>query len=188
MRFARKEAEARNVQTMFYHQGMAVFNIPHQYGTIYITDGSFGYIADRDQALSTLERFRHHLVPGGQVLLEFFGARPMIAPINDSPKRSRPSLRPEAEGEICKTQWGADSVDPFEQVWQDKRRYDLYVDGKCVDSEVHTCRGRWYSHYEFVMMLERTGFEDITTYSDYTDEPATKDSSSVVYGARRPRT
>ena len=36
------------------------------------------------------------------------------------------------------------------------------------------------------MMLERAGFEDITTYGDYTDQPATQDSKTVSYGARRP--
>jgi hypothetical protein len=45
---------------------------------------------------------------------------------------------------------------------------------------------RWYFHYEFLMMLERVGFEDLVTYGDYTDYPATKDSQTVVYGARRP--
>ena len=60
------------------------------------------------------------------------------------------------------------------------------MDGKCIQSEVHAYSMRWYFHHEIVMMLERVGFDDIRTYSDYTDAPATKDSESVVYGARRP--
>ena len=186
VQFARKEAEARNVHTMLYHQGMGECNIPHQYGTIYITDGIFAYITDRHQALSTLARFQHHLVPGGQVLIEL-DLPPDDDETTDKSERYGPSPRPGAEGEIFLTLWGA-SVDRFEQIWQNKRRYELYLDGELMRSEVHSCRGRWYSHYEFIMMLERTGFEDIRTYADYTDQPATQDSRSIVYGARRPST
>ena len=67
-----------------------------------------------------------------------------------------------------------------------KRRYDLYVGGQCVRSETHAHWMRWYYHYEILMMLEQTGFEDLVTYGDYTDDPATKDSQTVVYGGRRP--
>ena len=80
----------------------------------------------------------------------------------------------------------SESIDRHEQPLQSKRRYDLIVDGQCVRSEVHAHLMRWYSKYEFIMMLERAGFEKIYLYSDYTDEPATKDSKTVVYGARRP--
>jgi SAM-dependent methyltransferase len=82
------------------------------------------------------------------------------------------------------TPW-SESVDLFEQTLLSKRRYDLYVNGKCIRSEVHAHLMRWYFHYEMLMMLERAGFEDITTYADDTDLPATKDSKTVVYGARR---
>ena len=61
------------------------------------------------------------------------------------------------------------------------------MDGKHARTETHAHVLRWYLHDEAVMMLERAGFEDVTTYGDYTDGPATKDSSSVIYGARRPQ-
>lgn len=45
---------------------------------------------------------------------------------------------------------------------------------------------RWYFHYEILMMLEQTGYNDLVTYGYYTDSLATKDSQTVVYGGRRP--
>jgi len=68
-----------------------------------------------------------------------------------------------------------------------KRRYDVYIDGKCVRSETHAHWLRWYFQYEFIMMLENSGFDSITTYGDYTDDHATQDSKIIIYGARRPR-
>ena len=188
LHFARKEAETQKVHPTLYHQRMEECNIPHEYGTIYVANGTFQIITNRDQVLATLQRFRHHLVSGGQLLIEIFvpwevTSGPTVNDI-DHPTRWNPISRREAEGEIVTTHW-SESVDLFEQVLLSKRRYDLYIDGKCVRSEVHAHPLRWYFHYEFVMMLECAGFEDITTYGDYTDDSATQESKTVVYGARR---
>ena len=187
LRFAREEAVTRKVQPILYHQRMEECDIPHKYGTIYCD--SFQVIADRHQALATLQRFWHHLVPGGQLLLELFVPREVTQGPTchdaDHPTHSGPKPRREADGEIVTT-WWSESADLFEQVLLSKRRNDLYVDGECIRSEVHAHLLRWYFHYEAFMMLERAGFEDITTYGDYTNHPATQESKTVVYGARRP--
>ncbi|UCC16683.1 MAG: hypothetical protein JSU58_10015, partial [Dehalococcoidales bacterium] len=78
-------------------------------------------------------------------------------------------------------------VDLFEQVLLSKRRYDIYIDGEYDRSETHAFWLRWYFHYEIVMMLENTGYDAITTYGDYTDNPADQDSKVVIYGARNPK-
>lgn len=187
--FARQEAEKQNIPIVLYHQRMEECNLPHQYGTIYIANGTFHIIHDRQLAFATLQRLWHHLVPGGQLLLEL-SIPPEVtqgATCHDAehPIRWDAVQRRGVEGEIVTTLW-SESVDIFEQMLLSKRRYDLYVDGQCVRSEVHAHFMRWYFHYEFLMMLERVGFEDLVTYGDYTDYPATKDSQTVVYGARRP--
>ena len=187
LHFAKKEAETQKVQPTLYHQRIEECDIPHKYGTIFCD--SFQVVADRHQALATLERLWRHLVPGGQLLLELFVPRVVTQgpTCNDAdhPTRGVPKPRRGAEGEIVMTLW-SESVDLFEQVLLSKRRYDVYIDGKCVRSETHAHWLRWYFHYEFIMMLENSGFDSITTYGDYTDNPATQDSKTVVYGARRP--
>ncbi len=189
LQFARKEAETQKVRPTLYHQRMEECNIPHKYGTIYITNGTFQVIIDRNKVFDTLQRFRDHLVPGGQLLIELFVPPEVTKGITcndaDHPTRWTPIPRREADGEVVTTLW-SESVDLFEQVLVSKRRYDFYIDEKCVRSEVHAHPLRWYFHYEFLMMLERAGFENITTYGDYADEPATQKSKTVVYGARRP--
>lgn len=189
LHFARKEAETQRVHPTLYHQRMEDCNIPYKYGTIYVASGTFQIIADRHQALTTMQRFWQHLVPGGQLLLGLFIPPEVTQGLTcndaDHPTRWGPIPRREADGEIVATLW-SESVDLFEQVLLSKRRYDLYVDGECIKSEVHSYPLRWYFHHEFIMMLERAGFEDITTYSDNTDHPATQESEIVNYGARRP--
>jgi SAM-dependent methyltransferase len=189
LHFAREEAEAQKVRPTLYHQRMEECDLPHRYGTIYVANGTFQIIADRNLAIATLERFRKHLVPNGQVLIEL-SIPPEVTQgptCHDAehPIRWDPVPRRWTEGEIATTLW-SESVDLFEQTLVSKRRCDLYVGGKCVRSEVHAHTLRWFFHHEFTLMLERAGFVDIRTYGDCTDEPATKDSRMVIYGARRP--
>jgi len=189
LQFARKAAETKGVQPTLFHQSMEECDLPHRYGTIYIANCTFQVFSDRQQALHTLERFWRHLSPGGQLLIELFVPEEVTRGVDihdaEHPTRWDPVPRRGAEGEIATTLW-SESVDLFEQVLLAKRRYDLYVDGQCIRSEVHAHLLRWYFKHEFIMMLERTGYEDITTYSDYTDQPATKDSQVIVYGGCRP--
>ena len=189
LRFARKAAETRKVRVTLYHQSMEECDIPHQYGTIYIVNGTFQIIVDRQQVFSTLTRFLHHLSPGGQLLLELFvpSEATQGPTVNDAehPTRWEPVPRRGEKGEIVTTLW-SESVDLFEQTLVAKRRCELYVDGNLIRSEMHAHSMRWYFQHEIVMMLERVGFEDVRTYGDHTDQPATKDSESVVYGARHP--
>lgn len=187
--FARQEAQAQNVQAVFYHQRMEACDLPHRYGTIYVANGTFQILHERPVALATLKRFWQHLTPGGQLLLELH-VPPEVTQglaIHDAnhPIRWEPEPRRGAEGEIVTTLW-SESVDLFEQTLVSKRRYDLYLEGQCVRSEVHAHSMRWYFHYEILLMLEQTGYTDLTTYGDYTDSPATKDSQVVVYAGRRP--
>lgn len=191
LRFARMKAEESNLRPQLYHQRMEDFDVPHRYGTIYIPNGSFQLISDRQKAIETLERFRNHLIPGGQLLMELAvpeevtGCAPIREPGN--PQKWGPTKRNFEEGEIKTTLW-TESFDLFEQTLVEKRRYELLIDGQVVRAESHTLHMRWYYKYEFIMMLENLGFEDIYLYSDWTEQPATKDSKIVVYGARNSST
>lgn len=74
-----------------------------------------------------------------------------------------------------------DSIDRFEQVKVDKRRYQRSRDDQVLETELHALHLRWYYKYELTMMLEQAGFQDIFVHGDYTDAPATAQSSETVY-------
>jgi len=185
--FARKAAERFGVQPVLFEQSMQDCDIPYRYGTIFVANSTFQILNDRTEAIHTLERFLQHLNPGGQLLIELFIPDEVTKGVDcrdyEHADIWEAEPRRDAEGEIVTTLW-SESVDIFEQTLLSKRRYDLNVGGKCVRSEEHAHVLRWFFKYEFTMMLKRVGFVDITTYGDYTDEPATKDSTNVVYGAR----
>ena len=187
--FARKAAREHQLNPTLYHQRMEECSLPWRYGTLYVANGTFQIIVDRKRALSTLRGFLKHLQPGGQLLLEISVPYEDIED-PDSHGENHPTLweptpRRDGEGQIRTTLW-TESVDLFEQTLVSKRRNELIIDGRVVQSELCAHPMTWYYKHEFQMMLESAGFTDLQTYSDYGDEPATKDSTAVVYAGRRP--
>ena len=187
LNFARLAAEEKGITPVLFHQTMEECDIPHKYGTIYLPNGSFAIVSDFDIALATLKRFHGHLEPGGQLLIELFipeAARGKGGTGEENAGFWEPKPRRGAEGEISTKLW-VESYDLFEQTQNEKRRYELVVDGKVVRSELHELTLRWYYKYEFKLMLESLGFVDIFFYAENTEEAATKDSQIVTAGARR---
>lgn len=188
LNLAKKEAKKQEVNVILFNQVMEECDIPHRYGTIF--SNSFQVIADREKAFTALQRFREHLVPGGQLLLELFIPWQVTQGVDcndeDHPTHWNDMPIRDGKGEVKTTLW-SESVDLFEQVLLSKRRYDVYVDGEFVRSETHAFWLRWYFHHEFVMMLEKTGYDNITTYGDYTDNPADQNSKVIIYGAYNPK-
>lgn len=135
-------------------------------------------------------QLKPQLTPGGQLLIELpaLEEATRLDPPRDAahPDHWGPKSRPWTEGFITTTVWTA-VLDRFEQTMIEKRRYELHIDGQVVRSEIHTLHLRWYVKYEFIMMLERVGFQVISVYGDYTEHPATDESKLVVYEAHRPR-
>jgi len=182
LRFARIKAKQMKVHPELYHQRMEDFEVPHRYGTIYIANGTFVVISDRQKALYTLRRFRNHLISGGQLLIEL-SVPDEARGVTVNAQHWVPTNCPSGKGEISTKLW-TESFDLLEQSAVEKRRYELQVDGQLVRSELHTLHMRWYYKYEFIMMLEKAGFKDMYLYSGYTEQPATKESKTIVYGAR----
>lgn len=89
-------------------------------------------------------------------------------------------------GEIVTVQVWTDSIDRFDQVKTEKRRYKLSRDGEVLKTELHTLHLRWYFTHEMTLMLERAGFENVFIHGDYSDSPATAQSSETVYAATKP--
>lgn len=187
IKFAQMKANELKVQPKLYHQRMEDLDIPFKYGTIYITNGTFQVFYDRKKAIDTLKLFRNHLNPEGQILIEISMPDEIIKSnqINESENTIywSPEKRRYTEGEISAKLW-TESIDLFEQILIEKRKYDLHIDERIVRSELHTLKWTYFHKYEFIMLLEKAGFSDIFIYSDYTEEPANKDSKTLVYGAR----
>lgn len=189
----RRKAQEQSLTPVLYKQSMQSLDLSCKYQTIFISQGSFQLLGNRDDAKETLRRCYAHLEPGGQLLIETFlpdeafqrQPQPPVAQ-PDLPMKPwiGPVLRPRDGAEATVYAW-MESADRFEQVKVDKRRYEAAKGGQLIECELHTMTLRWYFKYEMIMMLEQAGFRDIFIHGDYTDSVATAASSETIYKARR---
>lgn len=189
----REKAAAQGLQPVVSRQPMASFDLPCRYRTIFITGGSFQLLWQRQDAVQALRQCFRHLEPGGRLFIEtFIPAEAWNTALDQRLGEENigevglwgPTLLP--SGEVVTTQVWMDSIDRFEQVKTEKRRYELSRDGEILKTELHTMRLRWYFTHEMTLMLERTGFENVFIHGDYSDSPATSQSSETVYAAIKP--
>jgi SAM-dependent methyltransferase len=163
----REKADAQNLRPIVYRQSMEGFDLPHR-------------------------RCFHHLEPGGRLLIETFIPAEAWNPELDRRLGENigefstwgPTELP--SGETVTTQVRMDSIDRFEQVKTDKRRHELSREGEAIRTELHTLRLRWYFTHELSLMLENAGFVGVFIHGDYSDSPATAQSSETVYAATKP--
>lgn len=158
----------------------------------FISGGSFQLLSDRTVAIQTLRRIYDHLEPGGQFLFETFVPdeawdRELDKQLGHHDIGTMNVWGPTAlpNGDSVTVQVWMDSIDRYEQVKTDKRRYELSREGQIVQTELHSLHLRWYYKHELTLLLEQAGFRDIFIHGDYMDVPATALSSETVYDARR---
>ena len=189
----REKAATQGLQPIVYQQPIESFDLPSRYRTIFIAGGSFQLLWQRQDALQALRQCFRHLEPGGRLLIEtFIPSEAWNMALDERFGEENigeasvwgPTTLP--SGEIVTTQVWMDSIDRFEQVKTDKRRYELSRDGEVLKTELHTLHLRWYFTHEMTLMLERAGFESVFIHSDYTDNPATAQSNETVYAAVKP--
>jgi SAM-dependent methyltransferase len=187
--FAQSVLKQTGLKSRLYNQRMENFESAVRYGTIYIANGTFSVFYERRDAFECLARIRKHLVPGGQLLLESFVPDAMKGirnyEVDDKPLNWDPIQCRSIDGEISAELWTV-SMDALEQTMVEKRRYSLHVGGKVVRTEEHILKMRWFHKWELVMMLEKTGFQDIQLYSDYKEQSPTTESKVIIYSARSP--
>lgn len=188
----RRKAEQLGLSPILHRQYMQELDLSRQYQTIYVPFGSFMLVSERMGAIETLKRFHAHLAPGGQVLLTtyLFWGETRFIPKGDLPAQRqkvwtlrRTGTRPSDGATILLHQAGV--MDYVEQVQQGWYRYEVYLNGRQVDTYLQPMKLRWYSKYELYLMLEKAGFRDISVCGDYTESEASELHSVFVYRAWR---
>jgi SAM-dependent methyltransferase len=192
IQLARERARAASVAVEFHVQTMQALNLPQRFGSIYIPNGSYQVLAEPHTAAEALRRFRQHLSPGGQLLIDF---SPLVQGMDAyarhlNPKEPwvwRAGSSGDAAGELVSRTW-VEQVSLFEQRLVEKREYQLLVDGIAVRTERHSLNLHFYSKYEAELMLAAAGFENIRWFSNLGDRAPLDDHfTSIVCGATSPK-
>ncbi len=190
----RDKAAGEGLEPRLYRQAMHELDLPRTYRTIFLC-GAFGLGGDRELALEGLRRFYDLLEPGGVLAfdhqLPYRNARVWQYWLPE--KRSQlpeawtapGERRPAADGAEYALSTNLADVDPLEQLVTLRIRAEEWRDGVLVAQEEHTLKESLYFKNEVVMMLESSGFRDVTVYGSYTEVPATSQDTDLVFIAKK---
>ena len=164
LELCRAKAEQLHLAPVLYEQRMQDLALSKQYGCIFSALGTFQQIADRDDAQRALQKFYDHLMPGGRLIVY------LHLPWQDALVFGDWHEHETVKSDDVEIVVHEKSIhEPIEQLVFSRYRYAVKRNDVIVAQEEKELTIRWYSRYEFVMMLECAGFKDITVSAGYED-------------------
>jgi len=177
-----------------YQQAAHKLDLPRRYRTIF-SCGVIGLGGDWRHAMQAIQRCYEHLRQGGTFAFDYsprWNDPPAWLSRLPEGRRSLPQewpaageRQPLADGSELELVTRTIVMDPLDEVATRQIRARLWRDGELIKEEVHTQKVGDFSVHEFILMLERAGFSDITITGDYHDEPATADHTALIFIARK---
>jgi hypothetical protein len=169
----RENCAKRGLTPELYTGKMQDFSLPHKYEAIVIPTGSFLLIKEREESLQALKCFYDHLVSGGRIMIDLF----LQTNFEVNTSSTRTWITPSKEAITLESKLVEVSL--LEQFVVSHSRYEKWLDGKLVMTEMESMSLRWFGIEEFKLILENIGFSEISVSSDYIFENAPTHSKQV---------
>lgn len=160
----KEKATQLGFSPVLYEQNMQHLALSKQYGCIFSALGTFQQLMHRADAQQALQKFYDHLLPGGRLVVYLYLPWHNAPPFGDWHQHE--AVYSDDTEIVVREKL---VHDPLEQLIFSTYRYELKRNEIVVAQEEAELVVRWYSRYEFVMMLERAGFKNITVSAGYED-------------------
>lgn len=161
-----------------YEQPLETMTLPRLYGFIFIPGGSFGHIYDLNLARTSLQRLADHLLPGGWLVLDV--RPPAQLKLFGKPGEITFDIEDQPDGSSLFTTSIWDSVQE-DRVARNWNKYERYVSGQLVETEIFDYRERLYTRQEFETLLKSAGFTTIYVTKAYEDETPPTEEDGLVF-------
>jgi SAM-dependent methyltransferase len=180
-RHCTQQGIGRGLEPRLYQQFLHEMDLPRKYNLVFIPAGSFALITDLTQIREALKRLHDVLLPGGKLLLE------VDLHLNLESNRSgnwcgRWVKRP--DGAILNLSW-LTTLDAQTQTYTSLERYEVFKDGRLLETEIEETVGRSYMPNELEALLEEAGFVEVRTFKLLSDQPADQTVLEVTIECRR---
>jgi SAM-dependent methyltransferase len=139
-----------------YEQALHELDLPRRYRFAFCAAGSFGLVVRDEEVAASLRRIRDHLLPGGRVLLEV--ETPPASSARRGAWTGRFWRRPDG-ATITLRDLGR--YDPATQVEEAVGIYELFVDGRLVQTELNEWVRRFWTAGQITAALAGAGFTDV---------------------------
>jgi SAM-dependent methyltransferase len=182
-----QKAALRELKVTIYQQSMHELALPRFYKTIFIPCGTFCLLIDRGDALQALHRIYAHLEPGGELVFNLFWEIGKGGWFWNEPNGKWYYMFYDTfpNGDQVFQYIMTDKVDRAEQQFFGRRLYRLVSNGRVTREEIFSAHERVYGKYEIQMMLELTGFREVSVKGDWTDKPFTEGHGVMVIHGRK---
>lgn len=157
----RGHLEARGLSARLGQARFQDFEFADRFGAIIVPTSSFILIDQFDEAMAVLGRFRDHLRPGGQLILDL--------PPPDFLGRNSDGLRvwTAANGDILRMDSRKVELDAVGQRRVNHDVYERWRGGQLVDRQLEVFAFRSWGLKEFEMALVAAGFEIASVGANY---------------------
>ena len=179
--------EAKGQQAELYKQSMLEFDLPRQFGLIFLASGGLGLFISYQDIQATFERVMVHLKPGGLFVFEFEPLPP------DNKRDTNDSIWGRWEGDWIK---GPNDVviawrrrfkyNRATHVWESLFIVEKFINGSLIETEANERAGRYFTIGEAVQYASSAGFEDISVTDWLTDDPPRDDSKVITVRCKKP--
>jgi SAM-dependent methyltransferase len=158
-----KQLDERGLTTPLYQSDLQNLSLPLKYNAIIIPGGSFLLIEKREESIQALKQLYENLEEGGRLMLDIF-----LPDTDFETGKIRRTLKVDCpNGDIITMEDKLVEVDFFQQYKASYLKYEKWSDGSLIQTELQRFALRWYGIDEFRMILEGTGFKDITVSADF---------------------
>lgn len=156
LKLCREKAIQAEVSPVLYEQRIEELALPRRYGYIFIPDGSFAHVHEKEVATASLRRLHDHLLPDGLLALDV--KQPPQERFDEGRWHGQRQVL--ADGSLIVSSMLYDYKDEG-RVLHCAHKHERVVAGHIVETEVDEYIERYYDLDEFTVMLQTVGFEEI---------------------------
>jgi SAM-dependent methyltransferase len=154
----RDNCAAHRLDPVLFEADMVTFREPATFDAIIIPAGSFALVTGRERAAQALRNAGESLAPGGRLIVDVEPLRPLSGP---------EPLRHWRHGEDLLTLTSHAGTDAPARCLTSWGRYELWRDGRLIQSELEPFTLQMYDLDEFADLLHDAGFATIAVHADY---------------------
>lgn len=162
----RKHCAEKGLEPVLYKGDVENLEVRGKYNAIVVSFGSFMLLEKRSAAIAALQAFARHLEPQGRIFIDW------ELPIEDSQMENivRQGLPIDcADGATILMQTSF-RINWLEQLKVILIRYEKWLDGFLLATELQRLPLHWFGRDEFISCLQENGYTDITLCANYTND------------------
>jgi len=182
----RAMSEERGVTPTLYNQAVQTLDIGRTFGLVFANAGFLSMFVRDEEAEATLQSVRRHLEPGGKFICTFEQATEKTLKWCAASRSwtgnyfRAPNGALYADRTICK------DCSSTPNCWERLLVIEKYADGRLVETEANHRFGRFFLVEEVLRFFESAGYDSLRVVNELTDEPPSKDVTTLAVVARKP--